>query len=324
MINAAGPWVDEIREVNKSKEGKSLHLTKGVHVVVPYHRLAVRQAVYFDVPDGRMIFAIPRGRVTYIGTTDTDYQGSIDEVFATRDDVRYLLDAVNNTFPGSHLNFADVESSWAGLRPLIHEEGKSASELSRKDEVFESPSGLLSIAGGKLTGYRKMSERVLDLLIERKFEERELFPCLTNSLVLTGGDFNSLEEIREYEKAIGHRTERMGLHGDDATYLTHLYGRNATVILEYMEGHLTGDAERDLAVAQAWYGLEKEMCIRLEDLLVRRSGYLFFDFPRLGRVKDAVLEFMAASLSWDDKRRHEERERMEVLIEKTLIFKTGT
>ena len=113
VINAAGPWVDELRELNHSNENKHLHLTKGVHIVVPYHRLPVRQAIYFDVPDGRMIFAIPRGRITYIGTTDTDYTGDNDHVFTTKDDARYLVDAVNETFPSTHLTLADVESSSA-------------------------------------------------------------------------------------------------------------------------------------------------------------------------------------------------------------------
>ena len=102
-----------------------------------------------------MIFSIPRGRTTFIGTTDTNFDGSPDEVYASKEDATYLINAVNSTFPKVKLQLSDVESSWAGLRPLIHEDGKSASQLSRKDEIFESPTGLISIAGGKLTGYRK-------------------------------------------------------------------------------------------------------------------------------------------------------------------------
>src|SRR6187402_759460 len=117
VVNAAGPWVDELRLVNKSKTTKHLHLTKGVHIVIPYHRLPVRQAIYFDVPDGRMIFAIPRGRITYVGTTDTDYSGDKNVVFATNEDARYIIEGINGTFPSAHLTLADIESSWAGLRP---------------------------------------------------------------------------------------------------------------------------------------------------------------------------------------------------------------
>ena len=174
VVNAAGPWVDELREINKSKEGKRLHLTKGVHIVVSHTKLPVKQAIYFNVDDGRMIFAIPRGRITYIGTTDTFYDGDKDQVFTTREDAEYLVAAVNANFPSVSLTVSDIESSWAGLRPLIYEEGKSASELSRKDEIFESPSGLISIAGGKLTGYRKMAERVVNLVIRKHFDQRPL------------------------------------------------------------------------------------------------------------------------------------------------------
>ncbi|HCZ35102.1 MAG TPA: glycerol-3-phosphate dehydrogenase, partial [Cytophagales bacterium] len=199
IVNATGPWVDELRIINQSRQGKQLHLTKGVHIVVPFHRLPVHQAIYFDVPDGRMIFAIPRGRVTYIGTTDTDYQGNKNAVLATRDDVNYILHAVNETFPSVLLTLADVESSWAGLRPLIHEEGKSASELSRKDEIFESPTGLISIAGGKLTGYRKMAERVVDKVIDQQFEDSDLKSCTTDKMILPGGDFTEYSEVKKLE-----------------------------------------------------------------------------------------------------------------------------
>ncbi|MCZ8217232.1 MAG: glycerol-3-phosphate dehydrogenase/oxidase [Cyclobacteriaceae bacterium] len=128
VVNAAGPWVDTLRTLDGSKQGKTLHLTKGVHLVVAYQRFPIKQALYFDVADGRMIFAIPRGKTTYIGTTDTDYHADIDEVRVTKADVDYLLNAVNESFPTVKLSEEDVESSWAGLRPLIHETGKSASE----------------------------------------------------------------------------------------------------------------------------------------------------------------------------------------------------
>ena len=146
VINAAGPWVDELREVNQSKNGKRLHLTKGVHLVFPYEKLPVKQSVYFDIPDGRMMFAIPRGKVTYVGTTDTNFDKDKDHPHTTLADAIYLISAVNNMFPKINLDLEDIVSSWAGLRPLIHEEGKGASELSRKDEIFTSPSGLVSIA----------------------------------------------------------------------------------------------------------------------------------------------------------------------------------
>jgi glycerol-3-phosphate dehydrogenase len=165
IVNATGPWVDELREKDRSKAGKYLHLTKGVHIVIDHGHFPLQNAVYFDVPDGRMIFAIPREGKTYVGTTDTDYQGDLRHPRATRQDIDYLLNAVNGMFEGIQLTPAAVESSWAGVRPLINEAGKSPSEISRKDEVFISKSGLITIAGGKLTGYRKMAQKVVDLVV---------------------------------------------------------------------------------------------------------------------------------------------------------------
>ena len=322
VVNAAGPWVDELRDINHSKDNKYLHLTKGVHIVVPYHRLPVRQAIYFDVPDGRMIFAIPRGRVTYIGTTDTDYTGEKDKVFTSKEDARYLMDAVNETFPSTYLTLADIESSWAGLRPLIHEAGKSASELSRKDEIFESSSGLISIAGGKLTGYRKMAERVVDLITKKEeFNDRTLGPCSTDSIYLAGAGLKTVKEVNAYCHDIADRIESLGLKGDDAAYLVHLYGKQAESIIEYASSHPKSDPEIDLAMAELWFAVHHEMIWKAEDFLMRRTGLLFFNMPRLFHIKESVLRMMAQYFSWSDERIREENQGMEQMIEQTLKFK---
>ncbi|NOT73305.1 MAG: glycerol-3-phosphate dehydrogenase/oxidase [Cyclobacteriaceae bacterium] len=321
IINAAGPWVDELRELNHSKQNKHLHLTKGVHIVVPYHRLPVRQAIYFDVPDGRMIFAIPRGRITYIGTTDTDYSGDKENVFTTKEDARYLVDAVNETFPSTHLTLADIESCWAGLRPLIHEEGKSASELSRKDEIFESSSGLISIAGGKLTGYRKMAERVVDLIAKKKFEERMLPECTTDSILLAGGGLKNISDVAKYNREIAARVETLGLKGDHAAYLVHLYGKQSDTIINYALDHKLEDPEITLALAELWYGVNNEMVVKATDFYVRRTGLLYFNIHRMNKIKEPVLLALKSYFRWDDSRLKKEQEEIELLTTQTLNFK---
>jgi glycerol-3-phosphate dehydrogenase len=320
VVNAAGPWVDELRERNKSKSGKQLHLTKGVHIVVPYHRLPVRQAIYFDVPDGRMIFAIPRGRVTYIGTTDTDYSGSKDEVFTSHEDARYLLQAVNETFPSVLLTLADVESSWAGLRPLIHEEGKSASELSRKDEIFESPSSLISIAGGKLTGYRKMAERVVNKVVDAYFTDRDLKECLTAGLILPGGDFSSLQAVRQLETELAARLDALNIRGNEATNLVHLYGRQAKLIVERIEQQRTDQPELDLILAKAWFSIHHEMALSPCDFVIRRSGLLYFNRPKLERWQEPVLQYFADTFRWSDEQTVRERQRLERELRAVIDF----
>jgi glycerol-3-phosphate dehydrogenase len=300
VVNAAGPWVDELRSINNSKQGKQLHLTKGVHIVVPYHRLPVRQAIYFDVPDGRMIFAIPRGRVTYIGTTDTDYTGDKNNVLTTRDDAQYLIHAVNETFPSALLTFADIESTWAGLRPLIHEEGKSASELSRKDEIFESKSGLISIAGGKLTGYRKMAERVVDKVIDRNFSDRNLPECKTEELILPGGDFREYADVKKLELELVSRLDALNLRGNEATNLVHLYGRQALIILDHLEKNRTEHPECDLILAKAWFAIHHEMAVSPLDFINRRSGLLYFNHPKIMRWLQSVIDYFANELRWSE------------------------
>lgn len=321
VVNAAGPWVDELRKKNNSLEGKFLHLTKGVHIVVPYHRLPVRQAIYFDVPDGRMIFAIPRGRITYVGTTDTDYAGSKEDIRVSAEDVRYLTHAVNETFPSVHLTVADVESSWAGLRPLIHEEGKSASELSRKDEIFESNSGLISIAGGKLTGYRKMAERVVDKIIENTFSEQDLRPCSTDCMTLGGIGFKDIKELNAYSNQVAQRIEKLGLKGAVGSYLVHLYGRQSDTILDRAEANPQADPELGLTLAELDFALKHERIVRADDFLVRRTGFLYFDYHRLVRVRQGVLQAMATALHWDVKRLEIEEARIDELMRTATTFK---
>ncbi|MCL4154667.1 UNVERIFIED_CONTAM: hypothetical protein GTU68_039324, partial [Idotea baltica] len=119
IVSAAGPWVDGIRKEDGSFEGSKLHLTKGVHVVFDRKKLDLNQSVYFDDFNGRMIFAIPRGKVTYVGTTDTTYSQDLDRVVAEKGDVDYLLSAINHYFDIPTLKVEDVQSTWAGLRPLI-------------------------------------------------------------------------------------------------------------------------------------------------------------------------------------------------------------
>ena len=320
VVSAAGPWVDTLRQKNQSLSGKRLHLTKGVHIVVPRTRLPLHHSVYFDVPDGRMLFAIPRGRVTYIGTTDTDYQGSKEHPRTLVEDVAYLLKGTNEMFPGLDLVLEDVVSSWAGLRPLIHEEGKSASELSRKDEIFVSDTGLISIAGGKLTGYRKMAQRVVDRVIKLAQDGRRRFqPCRTHRLVLEGGDFAGAKAVEAYQAAVAARLAPAGLDAYHAWYLVHTYGRQADAILDRWEA---GDdrSEAGLLLAELWFGLGHEMVMRAEDFFVRRTGRVYFDIESVRAHAPVVLAAMAAHYDWDAARQQAEAQRLERALTEASVF----
>lgn len=315
VVSAAGPWVDELREINLSRTGKRLHLTKGVHIVVAHQKFPVHQAIYFDVEDGRMIFAIPRGRVTYIGTTDTTYEGNKDRVIATSEDAAYLIRGVNATFSGVHLTMDDIESTWAGLRPLIHEEGKSTSELSRKDEIFESPSGLISIAGGKLTGYRKMAERVVNLVIKKHFATRRLKPSVTQRLSLTRAQFSTNKEVKTYIRTIEELLKPYPLSGYTARYLVETYGKQTDILLKQLGEPDYNDAELSLLKAEAWYTVNFEMATTLHDFFVRRTGLLYFEIRKVIRHKKAIGLYVQSLLRWSDRQLEEELLQLDRLID---------
>jgi glycerol-3-phosphate dehydrogenase len=303
VVNACGPWVDELRQLNNSKIGKRLHLTKGVHLVVAYEKLPVKQSVYFDIPDGRMMFAIPRGKVTYFGTTDTNYQTDKNNVETNLVDATYLISAVNNMFPEINLSLEDVQSSWAGLRPLIHEEGKSASELSRKDEIFVSDTELISIAGGKLTGYRKMAERIVDLIAKkykRRFE-KEFEDVKTEKLVLTGGTFKNFNEVKSYTDAIYNRIAEVDFSQKDAEYLVYNYGKQTDIILKKFDEFTEENQQEKMIKAEVWFTINYEMACNTTDFFMRRTGRLFFDKPSVDLYKEYVTQLFENQLNLDKK-----------------------
>lgn len=300
VISAAGPWVDELRTVNNSKKGKRLHLTKGVHLVFPYEKLPVKQSVYFDIPDGRMMFAIPRGKITYVGTTDTNYNLDKDDIRTDLADAIYLISAVNNMFPEIELEMDDIISSWAGLRPLIHEEGKSASELSRKDEIFTSDSGLISIAGGKLTGYRKMAERVVNR-ITKKLEEdhqQETTPCHTDKIPLCGSDFKKYKHVKKYITQVFNELKEDGFSEYDAWYLVTTYGKQTDQILESYASFKNKDNALRMLRAELHFGIAHEMVCNPMDFFIRRTGRLYFDIESVRTYLPAVLEDLKKAFNY--------------------------
>jgi glycerol-3-phosphate dehydrogenase len=181
VVNAAGPWVDAVRRLGGDAKPR-MRLTKGIHLVVSHERLPVDQIVVMRAVDRRMVFAVPLRDFVWIGTTDTETDAAVERPTIERSDVDYLLEATNRTWPAAKIGDADVWGAWAGVRPLIHQEGKAPSEISRRDEVTEESNRVLTIAGGKLTTYRQMAERVVDMALARL--GRSAGPCRTAQVPL--------------------------------------------------------------------------------------------------------------------------------------------
>ncbi|MGD8190586.1 glycerol-3-phosphate dehydrogenase/oxidase [Brevibacillus ginsengisoli] len=305
IVNAAGPWVDTLREKDNSKRGKVLQLSKGVHLVIDRKRFPLHQAVYFDTPDGRMVFAIPRGEKTYVGTTDTFYKEDMVHPRMTKEDRAYVINAINFMFPEVKIQPEDIESSWAGVRPLIYEEGKSASEISRKDEIWQSQSGLITIAGGKLTGYRKMAETVVDL-VASLLQQAGMGPfkgCMTKQLPISGGDVGGSANYPAFIMARAKQGVGKGLTQEQAERLVRWYGSNVDQVFFIVDTQKAAAEAAGLPIdvyASLIYGLENEMVMKPVDFFIRRTGALFFDIHFVEKWKMAVVQLMAEKLGWTE------------------------
>ncbi len=323
FVSAAGPWVDLLREKDHSMNNKHLHLTKGVHLVFSRERFPLSQSIYFDVPDGRMMFAIPRGRATYVGTTDTNYSANLNRVVATQEDAKYLLDAVNHMFPSMELTPNDIESNWAGLRPLIHEDGKDPSELSRKDEIFVSKTGLISIAGGKLTGYRKMAQRVIDTVLKTMSSKRrnKFSKSYTQQIPLTSTPLDGIKEVDDYLDDVTQQLKELKL--DDpyyGWYLVSTYGKQADIILDKVNYFLNDSIEERLIRAELWYSVHHEMTNSLADFFVRRTGRLYFDISSVHKYRSIIEEDLIKYLKWEETRLESENKYLDLLLEDASTY----
>jgi glycerol-3-phosphate dehydrogenase len=218
LVNATGVWADDIFSMAEGSLSKRITPAKGVHITVPHHRLPADVASVFAVPgDRRSVFVVPfeEAAFTFVGTTDTAYDGSLDDPWATADDVDYLISAINAS-TSSQITREDVTGIWAGLRPLLApEEGESLKErtadLSRRHKVISRGDGVVHITGGKWTTYRQMAEDTVDVAARSLGNSRR---CDTKSLALRGAsNFDTVNAPDHSQESIRIRGSRS--HGDD-------------------------------------------------------------------------------------------------------------
>ncbi|MFL0584022.1 glycerol-3-phosphate dehydrogenase/oxidase [Solibacillus silvestris] len=321
VVNAAGPWVDDVRSIEGKTSGKHLILSKGVHIVFDQSKFPLKQAVYFDTPDGRMVFAIPRNGKTYVGTTDTFYEGDPRNMDIEQSDRDYIMNAIHYMFPNVKVTDTDIESSWAGVRPLIHEEGKGPSEISRHDEVWESASGLVTIAGGKLTGYRKMAEAVVDKIAASLNTEFGVAskPCITKNIPISGGEVGGSKHIQTFISKKIESGVKAGLTHEEAGYLAQHYGSNVEKVFSYVAN--ANDTMPKALFAQLQYGIEHELVTTPVDFFVRRTGNMFFNIASVLAHKEAVITHMAQQLNWTDAQLSEFTELLNIEIKRATTAK---
>jgi glycerol-3-phosphate dehydrogenase len=280
-------------------------------VALPRERLPVNNMVMTTAVDDRPVFAIPRGQVTYVGTTDTSVSGGPGywpEI--TQQDVDYLLQPLNNYFDCDEVTAGDVVGSWAGLRPLIHQAGKSPKEMSRKDEIWRSLPRVISIAGGKLTGYRKMAEQVLDQV--GKVLERDV--TLENPLaVLPGGD------VADVHALVADLRDRYAVSERVATRLARLYGSEVCQVLGEAPTPITDGVFEE----EVRWSVFQESAVTLEDVVYRRLRIPWFRPSQSQKVAIAAASIMAELLGWDGGRLDEELRKVRDRLQADLQFKPG-
>jgi glycerol-3-phosphate dehydrogenase len=310
VILAAGAWTDEmIKRFELPFTRPLLRRTKGVHIVLPRERLPLARAITLISPvDGRVMFAIPWRERSVLGTTDTDFTGTADEVHADASDVQYLCDSGNGYFPGANLKPHDVIATWAGLRPLIAAPPNvDESEISREHEVFTKPDGLVVIAGGKLTTYRRMARETVNKTLElmRELGEAGLHVTRASTKVRPLPGAVGVEPLDlEGVAAIGRKLMAdSGVDVDTATHLCGAYGARATVIGRSIAAERALGERIDRELPYVWaeidFAVTHDLARTLDDVLARRVPLLLVSRDQGLGVCERVAARMATKLGWD-------------------------
>ena len=295
VVNATGVWADRLRpeELYSEEEVPRIRPSRGTHLTLPRELLDVRAGAIAPAGGDRTVFVLPWLGRTLVGTTDNDYEGSVEHVPPSDDDIAYLLEAVNGFF-GTELGAADLTGAYAGVRPLISTgDPKKSVDISRKAELYETSSGLVTITGGKLTTWRRMAKMAVDRIVERDGRDA---PCRTDEIPL--GAPVEPESLPVVEGV------------DDATraHLAGRYGHTAQLVLRLAEADpslaLRISPELPDIAAEAAYGAGHEQAHTVGDVLLRRTRLGLLDARRLcepdAEGPRVVARAMAAELGWDD------------------------
>ncbi|MGZ6995730.1 MAG: glycerol-3-phosphate dehydrogenase/oxidase [Acidimicrobiia bacterium] len=289
VVNATGVWSDDIRAFDDGKHPNTIRPAKGIHITVPWTKVRNDIAAIVPVPkDKRSIFVVPWGDFTYIGTTDTDYEGPLDDPECTPDDVDYLLNAVNLVL-AEPLTTDDILGTWAGLRPLIAggSVGEKTADLSRVHKVITSPGGLITVTGGKLTTYRRMAADTVDAVVHSLGRGGK---CVTKKLRLLGATGSQ-----------GSAMARGSAPSDE--HLARRYGsfQREILDLERDEPALSAPLVPGLPYhrSEAIYAVRNEMATTLDDVLSRRTRARLLGRDASSAAAESVAQLIAPELGWD-------------------------
>ncbi len=322
VINATGPWSDEVRAL--AGEPAILKPTKGIHVVIDSTRLPVKHALMMSSPrDKRAVFCIPWGLGrTVVGTTDTFFDGSPDSLQPTKQDVEYLLETANSYFPAAELVSDDVLATWSGLRPLLkpEDESEGASAVSREHEIYDSP-GFVTIAGGKLTTFRKMAAEVVDHAIKQLGVTTK---STTETRPLPGAQ--GLEASDEALETLIGALETPGLPEGAPRYLAGEYGVRAPTVIARGKADPSAferlDPELPSIFAQVDEAVDVELARTLDDVISRRIPLVLRARDQGLGIAEKVAARLATKLGWTAERTQAELEQYRAVVAQTRTFRS--
>jgi glycerol-3-phosphate dehydrogenase len=320
VANATGPWTDYLLKMADVDAARRLRPTKGVHIIVPRERIRSQAAITMNSPrDGRLMFLIPWGQFSVLGTTDTDYEGDPADVWADADDIAYILEAARRSFPVANLNEADIISAYAGLRPLIGSDAPTGYKISREHQILRTAPGFFTIAGGKLTTWRSMAEEMVDELARYLGGEHGLRPDQrggTVDRILPGGD------IPDWYTYLAEKVGELGdrFSPETVTHLISTYGTGYSEVLALAEGdaRLTEPLIPSLPYlkAEVIHAVRHEMALTLEDVLGRRTHVLDQVRDNGLEVAPQVAALMGAELGWSEEEHARQVEDYQGAVEK--------
>ena len=303
VINATGVWSDKILKRNGISKEKYILPSKGTHILVDKEKFPIDFPVYFELEDDRMVFAIPTGKKVYIGTTDEIYKGNLDNVFAEKYEIKYLLIAFNKFFK-TEIKASDVEVTWAGIRPLVLARTSKLHKISRKEELIIHNKNFISILGGKLTAYRLMSEKVVNQVVKMLPQTNSIKSCNTKEISLSGAEFDfgkvEAHKIIEYAEKRFYEAYQLNANTDLINTLFYTYGKNIEKIIEKAFDIYNSIGKKELVwlEAEIWYVTNYEMLINLSDFMIRRTDRFYFSHSESMKQINDIASIMGKNLSW--------------------------
>ena len=303
FLNAAGPWVDEIRRMDDPSSKPCVRLTKGVHLVFPRTTLPVRVSLVLADERGRIVFVMPHERYVLVGTTDTDFAADPAAVKTEIADVEYLIAVLAESLPRIKLTHADVATSFAGLRALIREENDAPSSVPREEVIIESTSGLITVAGGKFTTHREIAEKIVDRVMKRLGRHAGIAPTLRAPLP-------GARALSTGEDGGGGATAMRTIPGTSAEILKARYGTRAPLVarIASRRPELAEPLSRNCPAigAEVVNAVANEMAHSVGDFLIRRTSLSWRSPVEAEAAAPAVARIMAGELGWDRAREAEE------------------